>query len=216
MKRILLISLILAAMLLSACGVPGTAPPTEAPPTSPPAEQPMPPKKPEPTPTPTPTPTPPPASAPAPKPALVPLPPSFVSDGSVVKVHYTGTLEDGTVFDTSVGREPLEFTMGTGAMIPGFENAVRSMKLGQKKTVTIPSDEAYGPHRDDMVLVIERDKIPEDLNPEVGQQLQMQNSGGRTVLVMVTEVSGTTITIDANHAFAGKDLTFEIELVEIS
>ena len=146
----------------------------------------------------------------------MPSPSLFVSDGSVVKVHYTGTLEDGTVFDTSVGREPLEFTMGTGAMIPGFENAVKGMKLGQKKTVTIPSDEAYGAHRDDLVLVIERDKMPEGLNPEVGQQLQMQNSGGRTVLVMVTEVSETTITIDANHTLAGKDLTFEIELVEIN
>lgn len=106
--------------------------------------------------------------------------------------------------------------MGAGSMIPGFENAIRSMKLGQKKTVTIPSDEAYGPHRDDMVLVIERDEIPEGINPEVGQQLQMQISAGRMMLAMVTEVLETTITIDANHTLAGKDLTFEIELVEIN
>ncbi len=154
--------------------------------------------------------------SPPPEPTNTPTPsPPFVSDGSVVKVHYTGTLEDGTVFDTSVGREPLEFTMGTGAMIPGFENAVKGMKLGQKKTVTIPSDEAYGAHRDDMALVIERDKMPEGLNPEVGQQLQMQDSGGRATQVIVTEVTKTTVTIDANHPLAGKDLIFEIELVEI-
>ena len=140
---------------------------------------------------------------------------SPVESGNKVKVHYTGTLGDGTVFDTSVGREPLKFTIGAGTMIPGFENAVRSMKPGQKKTATIPSDEAYGPHRDDMVLVIERDKLPEVLNPEVGQQLQMQNSAGRIVLFMVTKVSETSITVDANHPLAGKDLTFEIELVSI-
>ncbi|MFC1593222.1 peptidylprolyl isomerase, partial [Candidatus Omnitrophota bacterium] len=171
MKRILLIFVILAAMLLSAC----TAPVTTPEPTNTPTPTPAPTPAPTPTPTLTPEPTPTPIPAPTPTPAPVPSSPSpFVKDGSVVKVHYTGTLGDGTVFDTSVGREPLEFTVGTGAMIPGFENAVRSMKLGQKKTVTIPSDEAYGPHRDDMVLVIERDKLPEGLNPEVGQQLQMQ------------------------------------------
>jgi FKBP-type peptidyl-prolyl cis-trans isomerase 2 len=125
-------------------------------------------------------------------------------------------LEDGSVFDTSVEGEPLEFTVGAGTMIPGFENAVISMKLGEKKTITIPSDKAYGPYRDDMVLVIERDKLPEGLNPEVGQRLQMQSSDGRVIMVVITEVSATTVTIDANHPLAGKDLTFEIELLEIN
>ncbi|HEX74745.1 MAG TPA: peptidylprolyl isomerase [Dehalococcoidia bacterium] len=136
-------------------------------------------------------------------------------DGDTVKVHYTGTLEDGTVFDTSVEREPLEFTLGEGTLISGFEEAVKGMQVGQSKTVTIPAEEAYGPHRDDLVLVIERDQLPEGLNPEVGQQLQMQQTNDRTIAVIVTDVSETTITVDANHHLAGKDLTFEIELLEI-
>ncbi|MFC1961534.1 peptidylprolyl isomerase [Chloroflexota bacterium] len=139
----------------------------------------------------------------------------MAKDGDTVSVHYTGTLGDGTVFDTSVGREPLEFTLGAGGMIPGFENAVSGMEVGQKKTVTIPAAEAYGEHSNDMMLVMEKDKVPEGLNPTVGQQLQMQDSSGRTFVVVVTEVTETTITIDANPPLAGKDLTFEIELVEI-
>ena len=140
---------------------------------------------------------------------------AIANDGNTVKVHYTGTLEDGTIFDTSVEREPLEFTLGEGQLIPGFEEAVRGMQIGQSKTVTIPAEEAYGPHLDDLVLVIERDQLPENLDPAVGQQLQMQQTDGRTTVVIVTDVSETTITIDANHSLAGKDLTFEIELVEI-
>ena len=205
MRRAQITIVLVLALLISITGCTSTPPPVPKPtPTSTPA--------PAPTPTPTLAPTPTPTSTPAP----VLSSSSSISDGSVVKVHYTGTLEDGTEFDTSVEREPLEFTMGAGSMIPGFENAVRSMKLGQKKTVTIPSDEAYGPYHDDLVLVIERDEMPEGLTPEVGQQLQMQISGGRTMRVMVTEVSETTITIDANHTLAGKDLTFEIELIEIN
>ncbi|MFC1917308.1 peptidylprolyl isomerase [Chloroflexota bacterium] len=138
------------------------------------------------------------------------------TDGNAVKVHYTGTLEDGTVFDSSVGREPLEFTLGAGAMIPGFENAVRGMEVGQEKTVTIPAEGAYGPPQPDMIMAFERDKLPEGLNPEVGQQLQMQDQSGGVAVVVITEVTETTITIDANHPLAGKDLTFEIELVEIN
>ncbi len=136
-------------------------------------------------------------------------------DGDTVRVHYTGTLEDGTVFDSSVEREPLEFTLGEGTLITGFEEAVKGMQVGQSITVTIPAEEAYGPYLDDLVLVIERDQLPEDLDPEVGQQLQMQQTSDRTILVIVTDVSETTITVDANHPLAGKDLTFEIELVEI-
>jgi len=135
--------------------------------------------------------------------------------GDTVKVHYTGTLEDGTVFDTSVEREPLEFTLGQGQLIPGFEQAVIGMKIGDLKTINIPADQAYGPYRDDLILVIERDQLPEDLDPEVGQQLQMTQADGEVVRVMISDVSEATATIDANHPLAGKDLTFEIELIEI-
>ncbi len=141
--------------------------------------------------------------------------PAIASDGNTVKVHYTGTLADGTTFDTSVGREPLEFTLGAGQMIPGFEAGVRGMQVGQSKTVTIPAGEAYGPHRDDLVLVIQRDQLPAGLDPEVGQQLPMQQASGRTTVVTVTDVAEETITVDANHPLAGKELTFELELVEI-
>ncbi len=139
----------------------------------------------------------------------------MASDGDTVKVHYTGKLDDGTIFDTSVEREPLEFTIGTGQTIPGFEAAVRGMQVGQVKTVTIPAEEAYGPHNEDMVVVVERDKLPENLNPVVGQQLQKQQENGNMAVVVVTDVSDTTITLDANHPLAGKALTFEIELLEI-
>ena len=135
--------------------------------------------------------------------------------GDTVKVHYTGTLEDGTVFDTSVEREPLEFTLGQGQLIPGFEQAVIGMKIGDLETINIPADQAYGPYRDDLILVIERDQLPEDLDPEVGQQLQLTQADGEVVRVMVSDVSEATVTIDANHPLAGKDLTFEIELIEI-
>lgn len=135
--------------------------------------------------------------------------------GDIVKVHYTGRLQDGTVFDTSIGSEPLEFTIGQGQLISGFEQAVIGMKVGESKTVTIPVDQAYGPRRDDMILVVERDQLPEDLDPRVGMQLQMNQGDGGIMIVPITEVSETTITIDANHPLAGQDLVFEIELVGI-
>ena len=140
---------------------------------------------------------------------------AMASDGNTVKVHYTGTLEDGTTFDTSVGREPLEFTLGAGKMIPGFEKAVYGLAVGESKTVTILAEEAYGPYRIDLVTIVEREQLPTGLEPEVGQQLQAQQTDGSTAMVIVTDVSETTITIDANHSLAGKDLTFEIKLVEI-
>jgi len=139
----------------------------------------------------------------------------MAKDGDTVKVHYTGTLDDGTVFDTSVEREPLEFTLGEGKVIPGFEKAVKGMKVGQSKTATIPVEKAYGPYRDDLVIAIERTQLPENLNPEVGQRLQMQQANGRLSVVIVTDVSEKTITVDANHPMAGKDLTFELKLVEV-
>ena len=135
--------------------------------------------------------------------------------GDTVRVHYNGRLEDGTEFDSSVGREPLQFTLGEGSMIPGFEKAVIGMSLDQWKTVEIPADEAYGPYREELVLVVDRGELPPDLEPEVGQQLQMQQADGRVIPVTVIEVSESSVTLDANHRLAGKDLIFEIQLVEI-
>jgi len=136
-------------------------------------------------------------------------------NGDVVEVDYTGTLENGTVFDTSEGRDPLRFTLGEGQMIPGFEQAVLGMKVGESKTVTIPADEAYGPHSDDMVQVINREELTNIPNPEVGQQLYGSQPGGGTITGTITNVTDTTITVDFNHHLAGKDLTFEIELMSI-
>ena len=125
--------------------------------------------------------------------------PATARDGDTVKVHYTGRMQDGTVFDTSVGSEPLEFTLGQGQIIPGFEQAVIGMQVGESKTVTIPVEQAYGPHRDDMIMVVERDRLPKDLEPKVGMQLQMNRGDGGIMIVTITEVSETTIKIDANH-----------------
>lgn len=138
------------------------------------------------------------------------------TQGSTVKVHYTGTLSDGTVFDSSANREPLEFTLGAGQIIPGFEKAVEGLSPGEKTTTTIPSDQAYGPHNPEAVIQVEKSQLPEGLNPEVGQQLQMQRQDGQPIPVRVTGVQDASITIDANHPLAGKDLKFEIELVEVA
>lgn len=135
---------------------------------------------------------------------------SSVKDGDVVQVHYTGTLEDGSQFDSSAGRDPLEFTVGADQMIAGFDQAVLGMTVGEKKTITIPAAEAYGERRDDLVVEINRDELPADIIPEVGMQLRAGNS-----VVTITAVTETTFTIDTNHKLAGKDLIFEIELVTI-
>ena len=133
--------------------------------------------------------------------------------GDTVKVHYTGTLIDGTVFDTSVGREPLEFTIGQGQLLSDFEQTVIGMKVGESKTVNIPAAQAYGLHRDDLVFIMERSQLPDNI--EAGQQLQMMQPDGTVFVVTVINVSETIATVDANHHLAGEDLTFEIELVEI-
>jgi len=135
--------------------------------------------------------------------------------GDTVKVYYTGTLEDGTMFDTSREREPLEFTLGQGQLIPGFEQAVIGMKVGESKTVTIPADQAYGLYNNELISVIQRDQLPDDLDPAIGQRLQAQQPNGQTIEITVIDVSDTAITVDANHPLAGKDLTFAIELIEI-
>ena len=134
--------------------------------------------------------------------------------GDTVKVHYTGTLEDSTVFDSSIDSEPLEFTIGESKLIPGFEEAVVGMSQGESKTVEIPADEAY-PYYEELVLVVDRDQLPPDLQPEVGQQLQFQQEDGTIVTLTVIDVSELSVTLDANHPLAGKDLTFDIQLVEI-
>jgi peptidylprolyl isomerase len=135
--------------------------------------------------------------------------------GDTVKVHYTGKLDDGTVFDSSVDRDPLEFTIGSGNIIPGFEQAVVGMTPGESKTEVIPNDQAYGPYMDEMVVIVDRRQMPGDLQPEVGQQLQIQQETGQVIPVVVTDISDGSITLDANHPLAGEDLTFEIELVAI-
>lgn len=133
-----------------------------------------------------------------------------------VKVHYTGKLTTGEVFDSSHGREPLAFTVGGGQMIKGFDAAVHGMELNEKKTVSIPANEAYGEHKPELVQKISKDQLPEGMNPEVGQKLVATSDTGHQTQVSVTEVSEEAIMIDANHDLAGKDLIFEIELIEIS
>lgn len=135
-------------------------------------------------------------------------------NGDTVKVHYTGRLDDGTVFDSSQGREPLEFTVGAGQVIQGFDDAVTGMSPGDEKTVTIPSGEAYGERRPEMVIRVPRDRFPDHIRPEPGQQLQMVN-GDQVAVVTVVEVTEETVTLDANHPLAGQDLTFDLRLEEI-
>ncbi|MGA7932439.1 MAG: peptidylprolyl isomerase [Kovacikia sp.] len=135
--------------------------------------------------------------------------------GDTVKVHYTGKLEDGTVFDSSTEREPLEFTIGEGNIIPGFEKAVVGMDLGQSKTEIIPTEQAYGPYQEEMVVTIDRKQMPAEIAPEVGQQLHIQQPNGQVLPVIITDVSDVTVTLDANHPLAGENLTFDIQLVEI-
>jgi peptidylprolyl isomerase len=139
----------------------------------------------------------------------------MIEAGNTVKVHYKGTLEDGSVFDSSEGRDPIEFEMGSGALIPGFEATVAEMKVDETRTVTIPSAEAYGDVNDDMVGEIPRSNLPEDIEPEVGMVLSMQSPDGE-MPVRVVAVDEENLTLDANHPLAGKDLTFELTLVEIS
>lgn len=135
--------------------------------------------------------------------------------GDTVKIHYTGKLKDGTVFDSSLEREPIQFTINAGQVIPGFEQAVVGMSPGDSKTEMIPMDQAYGPHRSEMVLDVTRDKMPPDLQPEIGQQLQIQQPNGQAIPVIITHVTDSNVRLDANHPLAGQDLTFDIELVAI-
>lgn len=135
-------------------------------------------------------------------------------DGDTVRVHYTGKLDDGEVFDSSRDREPIQFTVGSGQVIPGFETAIVGMEPGQERRVTIPAKDAYGPHRQENVVTVGHDQFPDEISPEVGQQLQM-TQGGQAFRVTVTGVSDDGVQLDANHPLAGRDLTFDLELVEI-
>ncbi|MCB1407737.1 MAG: peptidylprolyl isomerase [Rhodobacteraceae bacterium] len=135
--------------------------------------------------------------------------------GDTVHIHYTGTLSDGTVFDSSQGRDPLSFTLGSGQIIPGLDQAIDGMALGDQKTVTIPADQAYGAHNPDAVQAIPRDQIPPEIPVTPGTQLQMQTPDGRAVPVVVAASDEQSVTIDANHPLAGKDLTFAVEVVAV-
>lgn len=136
--------------------------------------------------------------------------------GDTVKIHYTGRLKDGTVFDSSADREPLQFNIGSGQVISGFEEAVTGMKVGEKKTAQVPCDKAYGERNPSMVMVVDRKHVPADINPEVGQRLELGSPSGELLAVTVVDVNDNNITLDANPPLAGEDLTFDLELIEIS
>ncbi len=139
-----------------------------------------------------------------------------VKKGDTVKIHYHGKLTDGTTFDSSEGREPLEFEVGSGAVIPGFDAGVTGMGVGEKKTILIPADEAYGPKQEDMIMEFPKERFPADMVPEAGMQLNMSNGSGQNFPVVIVDVKEEVVILDANHPLAGEDLTFDLELVEIS
>ncbi len=135
--------------------------------------------------------------------------------GDTVRVHYTGKLDDGTVFDSSAGGDPIEFVIGDHQVIAGFEDGVTGMALGETKTVVIPFDQAYGAYDDDLVLNVPREQFPTHITPEVGEALQLQQPDGNVITVIISEVSDEAVTLDANHPLAGEDLTFDLELAAI-
>lgn len=138
-----------------------------------------------------------------------------VKNGDTVRVHYHGRLTDGTTFDSSEGREPLEFSVGSGQVIKGFDDALVDMTIGEKKTVNIPVDQAYGPHNDDMMMEYPLSEFPPDMHPAVGMELHMSDNQGNVFPVVIAEVLENSVVLDANHPLAGQDLVFEIELVSI-
>jgi peptidylprolyl isomerase len=138
-----------------------------------------------------------------------------VKQGDVVKVHYTGKLTNGEQFDSSAGREPLEFTVGAGQMIKGFDAALPGMEVGEKKTISIPAADGYGERSDEAVIPFPKENVPEDMKLEPGMQLTLSNQNGQPVPVIVKEVKDDVVLLDANHFLAGEELVFDIELVEI-
>lgn len=141
---------------------------------------------------------------------------SQVKQNDKVKVHYTGKLASGEVFDSSEGRDPMEFQMGTGQIIPGFENGIIDMKVNEKKTIVIPSAEAYGEPREELIQEVPRDKLPQEIQPEVGMGLVSKSPDGQEIQLIVKEVKDDAIIVDGNHPLAGQELTFEVEIVEIN
>ncbi len=139
-----------------------------------------------------------------------------VKKGDTIKIHYHGTLNDGSIFDSSKQREPLEFEVGSGMVIPGFDDGVMNMKVGDVKTINIPFDEAYGPVQEEMIIDFPRNQFPEDMQPEAGMQLQMSDKSGQNFPVVIISANDEIVKLDANHPLAGKDLTFELELIDIS
>ena len=140
---------------------------------------------------------------------------SQAKSGDIVKIHYKGTLDDGSKFDSSEDRDPLEFELGSGQVIPGFDTAVEGMTVGESKSVRLEPEEAYGPRHDQLVQEVERNVLPNDLDPKEGMALQTESPEGQVMQLMVTAITETTITLDANHPLAGQVLSFEIELVDI-
>ncbi len=138
-----------------------------------------------------------------------------VKSGDTVKVHYHGRLTSGETFDSSNGRDPLEFEVGSGMVIKGFDDGVTGMAIGEKKTITIPADEAYGPRQEEMMVEFPINQFPPDLKPELGMPLTMTTAQGHPVQVVIAEIRPETVVLDANHPLAGKDLVFDLELVEI-
>ena len=138
-----------------------------------------------------------------------------VKEGDVVKVHYTGKLSNGEQFDSSVGREPLEFTVGAGQMIKGFDAAMPGMNLGDKKTISIAPEDGYGPRSEEAIIEFPKENVPPDMKLEPGMGLTLSNQAGQPVPVIVVEVKDDVIVLDANHFLAGQELVFDIELVEI-
>lgn len=140
---------------------------------------------------------------------------SKVKEKDTVRVHYTGKLTDGQVFDSSREREPIEFTLGEGQLIPGFEKGMIGMEVSETKTLNIPMDEAYGARNNELIQEVPKAELPEEIKPEVGMNLMSRTPDGREIPLTVTEVKDEAIVVDANHPLAGKDLEFEVELVEI-
>ncbi|SEA52780.1 FKBP-type peptidyl-prolyl cis-trans isomerase 2 [Flavobacterium gillisiae] len=138
-----------------------------------------------------------------------------VRENNTVKVHYVGKLSDGQVFDTSEGKEPLEFTLGQGKLIPGFEKGLIDMKLNEKKTITISQEDAYGEARQDLIQEVDKSQLPEDITPEVGMGLVSKSSDGNEMNLLIVKVKEATIVIDGNHPLAGKELIFDLEVVDI-
>lgn len=141
---------------------------------------------------------------------------SQAKDGDTVKVHYTGRLENGEVFGTTKDEEPLELTLGSGKIIPGFEKGIAGMEVGDTKTMTVPPGEAYGPRRKELIVDIKKTDLPEDITPAIGKQLQIRQKDGNPIEVAITDMDEDTVTLDANHPLAGNTLLFEVELLEIA